>query len=633
MCVTSYATNMQPSEEIKQKLDIVDFIRDYVPLKAAGMNFRGLCPFHREKTPSFMVSPDKQIWHCFGCGKGGDIFTFLMEMEGIEFVEALRILAPKAGVTLKRQDPRAASQRNRTLDILELSRRYYHKLYLESNEAKTAREYLNKRGLKEETIEEWQIGYSPDKWEAVLNLLKQKGFKEEEIFKSGMIVRSAKKAGFYDRFRDRIMFPINDVNSNTVAFSARVNPAKEETEKMGKYINSPQSQVYDKSRIIFGLDKAKQAIKQNGYAILVEGQMDAISAHQAGFKNTVASSGTALTTDQISLLKRYSPNIMLAFDMDEAGVMAADRGIREALSQEMNIKVIELPEGKDPDDCIRENKDDFKKAIENAKPLLKYYFDRIFKDLDLGSVDNRREAARKLLPIIVQIGNRIEQDMWLRELSGRINVKEEILRESLLQKKETNRRVSSGEEVKASGAAKSPPNRDEKVCEIVLALMIKMPSLIEYVMNHLQVEEIHGHDNKSLYKNIIFYYNNAIDKTSPILTNSGQDSLMYQDFKAWLDKGGSPLEKNEKESQLSLLNRLAFLGDRDYYNFDSTEAKNELIGSVHYLKERHLKSRMKEIEQLIADSERRQDEQASRDLMEEFKLLSEELRELSSLNQ
>lgn len=425
------------------------------------------------------------------------------------------------------------------------------------------------------------------------------------------------------------MFPINDINSNTVAFSARVSPDKEETEKMGKYINSPQTSVYNKSNIIFGLDKAKQAIKQNGYAILVEGQMDVISAHQAGFKNTVATSGTALTTEQITLLKRYNPNIMLSFDMDEAGAMAADRGIREALNQEMNVKVIELPDGMDPDDCIRENKDNFKKAVEEAKPLLKYYFDRVFKDLDLGSVDNRREAAKKLLPIIVQIGNRIEQDMWLRELSGRIDVKEEILRESLPQKGEPKKRTTGAGDAPPTPIAKRAPSRDEKVSEVVLALMIKFPSLIEYVTNHLQMEEIHGQDNKSLYKNIIFYYNNAIDKSSPILTNNGQNSLMFQEFKAWLDKGESPLQNRERESQLTLINRLAFLGDRDYYNAETEMAKDEAINLVFYLKERHLKSRMKEIEQLIGEAERKKDEQASKDLMEEFKLLSEELRELS----
>ncbi len=211
---------MQPSEEIKARIDIVDLIREYINLQPAGVNFRAKCPFHREKSPSFIVSPEKQIYHCFGCGKGGDIFSFLMEMEGINFVEALRILAPKAGVTLKRQDPKLTSERNRIMDIMDISRRFYHKTFLESPYAKNARDYLLERGLKNETIEEWQIGFSPDSWEVLVNFLKGKGFKENEIFLAGMIVKSEKSNRFYDRFRGRIMFPIMDVNSNTVAFSA-----------------------------------------------------------------------------------------------------------------------------------------------------------------------------------------------------------------------------------------------------------------------------------------------------------------------------------------------------------------------------------------------------------------------------
>ncbi|MCK5320853.1 DNA primase, partial [Candidatus Parcubacteria bacterium] len=265
---------MQPSEEIKSRLDIVDVIREYIQLQAAGVNFRAKCPFHREKTPSFVVSPEKQIYHCFGCGEGGDIFSFVMKMEGIEFVEALRLLAPKAGVALKKQNPEAASKRNKILDMLDLSRRYYHKIFLGEASARNAREYIKKRALSADTIEEWQIGYSLDSWDTVGKLLRAKGYKENEIFVAGLIVKSNKSNRFYDRFRGRIMFPINDVNGNTVAFSARISPEKEAVEKMGKYINSPQTPVYDKSKILFGLDKAKLEIKKEDLAIVVEGQMD-----------------------------------------------------------------------------------------------------------------------------------------------------------------------------------------------------------------------------------------------------------------------------------------------------------------------------------------------------------------------
>ena len=306
---------MQPSEEIKSKLDIVEVIRDYIKLQQAGANWRAQCPFHREKTPSFMVSQERQIWHCFGCGKGGDVFSFVQDIEGLSFVEALRLLAPKAGVTLKRQDPKLVSQRNRLLDIIDLSRRYFHKLLMESPSAKMAREYLAGRGLKTEDLEEWQIGYSPDSWDTILNFLKSRGYKENEIFLAGMVIKGQNRPGFYDRFRGRIMFPINDVNGNTVAFTARVSPEKEKEEKMGKYINSPQTQVYDKSNILFGLDKARMEIKKADKVILVEGQMDAITAYVNDFKCVVASSGTALTEEQVKILKRYTNNLIISYDI------------------------------------------------------------------------------------------------------------------------------------------------------------------------------------------------------------------------------------------------------------------------------------------------------------------------------
>ncbi|MDO8261071.1 MAG: DNA primase, partial [Candidatus Magasanikbacteria bacterium] len=388
--------NMQPSEEIKAKLDIVDVIRDYVPLKPAGVNFRACCPFHREKSPSFVVSPEKQIFHCFGCGKGGDIFSFVTQIEGIEFVEALRMLAQKAGVTLQRIDPKINSEKNKVLDIIDLSRKYFHHILRNNKEAQAARDYLKKRGLKDETIDEWQIGYSLDSWDGLLQALLARGYKEAEILKSGMIIKKENTNKHYDRFRDRIMFPINDVNGSTVAFTARINPAKEATDKMGKYINSPQTMVYDKSKILFGLDRAKLEIKANDSVIITEGQMDVISSHQAGFKNVVASSGTALTTEQIILIKRFTNNISLAFDHDAAGAMAADRGIKEAMQADMNIKVIEIPNGKDPDECIKNNPADFERAVKNAKAMMQYYFDITLEKLNVEELEGKREAVKKL---------------------------------------------------------------------------------------------------------------------------------------------------------------------------------------------------------------------------------------------
>ncbi|MEA3398174.1 MAG: DNA primase [Patescibacteria group bacterium] len=622
---------LQPSDEIKSRIDIVDLIREYIPIKAAGVNFRARCPFHREKTPSFMISPEKQIWHCFGCGKGGDIFSFVMEMEGVEFVEALRILAPKAGVTLRRQDPKLTSQRNRLLDIIELSRKYYQNYLQTGQEAASARAYLKKRGLTEEIIAEWQIGYSGEAWDEIFKFLKSKNFKENEIFLAGMIVKSSKGRGFYDRFRGRVMFPINDINGNPAAFSARVSPDKEKTEKMGKYINSPQTLIYDKSKLLFGMDKAKIEIKNNDLAIIVEGQMDAITAHQYGYKNVIASSGTALTSEQINLLKRYSSNIALAFDMDQAGSMAADRGIREAMKAEMNIKVVILPEGKDPDECIRKNPDGWERALSEAKPMMQYYFDLTFKDLDLSGVDNRRQAAKYLLPIIAKLGSNIDKDFWLKNLSEKIDIKEDVLRETLDSaarlKARTSHSANAGPAQDAKNKADS--SREDKLSDLLLALAIKIPELIEFIVERFKIEYICGSDNQRLYKNIIFYYNNIINSQIVVgkkASGAENKKFDYNNFKQWITAEENDINSaNTKKDQLSILEKLVFLGDREYSGLDVESAKAEIRKISLILKRHYLIARQRELIKMIAEAESVNNNREAEDLMKELKILSDEI--------
>lgn len=619
---------MQPSEEIKQKLDIVDVLKEYIQLKPAGMNFRAICPFHREKTPSFMVSPDKQIYHCFGCGKSGDIFSFVMEIEGIDFREALRVLAPKAGVALRRVDPKVQSQRNRIMDILDWSRRYYYEQLLSSKEASQAREYLKKRGLSKEAIEEWQIGYSPDSWDSTINFLKAKGYKEDEIALAGMSAKSNKSNRYYDRFRGRIMFPINDVSCNTVAFSARVSPDKEETEKMGKYINSPQTEVYDKSKIVFGLDKAKMEIKKKDQAIIVEGQMDAITAQVAGWKNVVASSGTALTTDQIQLLKRYSENIALAFDQDSAGSMAADRGIKTAMQSEMSIKVIELPEGMDPDDVIRKDKNIWIKAIENAKSMMQYNFDRVFGALDLSDPEDKRRAAQRLLPAIVQIGSRIEQDYWIKYLANELDVAENLLRETIANVKKLAGRQSNQTEELAIWA-KPAKKREEAMSEMILAFAIKFPQFIVYIFDNLLPEQLSEKLNQTLYKEIIIYYNNIVANKNKASSESVDSAIFdYKNFSTYLKDNDQNKNQEIISAQIDLLNRLVFLSDEAYSDLEEDQIKTEISKIIKFLKKVSLKKKMKKIEILIAQAEKSEEKDNVDNLMEEFKILMEETKDL-----
>lgn len=632
----------QPSDEIKARLDIVDVLREYIPLKPAGVNFRALCPFHREKSPSFVVSPEKQIWHCFGCQKSGDIFSFIMEMEGVNFVEALRILAPKAGVTLKRQNPKITSQRNRLLDILEFSRKYYHRVLIDSPYAKNARSYLKNRGLTEDTIEEWQIGFSLDSWDDLLNSLKAKGFKENEIFLSGMCVKKNGMNKFYNRFRYRIMFPVNDVNANTVAFSARVSPEREAEEKMGKYINSPQTMIYDKSRILFGLDKARFEIKKNDLAIIAEGQMDVITSHQHNFINTIASSGTALTIDQVKLLQRYTNNFIFALDSDSAGQLAIERGesvaqnvdyqeievenaygkikkyINPLLSYNINMKVIEIPSGKDPDECIKNNHDEWKMAIKNAKPIMQYHFDRIFKDLDIENIENKRNAVKKILPIIVNISNIIEVDYWLKKLSEKINIQENILREILRDLKKSIKKNKPEEQEIRNEVEIIEQKREYALSEALLALMFKFVKLINYVPGALTIDQILGLENKYIYKNLIIYYNNSnsIDKENNFL------SIDYKSFKKWIKQESS---SDLLESRFKILDKLVILADKDYHDKNQEQAKQEVIKIIIELKKFYFNSRKKEIEKLIFKAEKDCDEEKSKSLIVDLKILSDEI--------
>ncbi len=628
---------INPSDEVKAKLDIVEVIREYIQLKAAGINFRALCPFHHEKSPSFMVNPEKQIWHCFGCGKGGDAFSFLMEIEGIAFPEALRILARKAGVALKNFDHTLDSKKNRLLDINLLAAKFFHHQLLKSQQAESIRFYLAKRGLTAETIEEWQIGYSLDSWDFLSRWLIDKGFNENEIFMSGLTIKREGRSGFYDRFRGRIMFPLRDINCDTVGFSARVDPAKEATEKLGKYINTPQTMIYDKSKILFGMDRAKQPIKRADLAVLVEGQMDAITAHQNGFTNTIASSGTALTIDQVNLIKRYSQKIALAFDMDEAGLLAAERGIDVALGAEMDIRVIEIGGFKDPDECIRQKPANWRLAIEQAKPMMQYYFDKTLIGLDLSKAAERRQMAKKLLPIVAKLGNKIEKSYWLKKLSQAIEIEERILYEALQNVKQKNysrkNDISSirTPEVKIT-------TREEALSESLLSLGIKFPSFWEDIFNRILPEHLAGEEIRAIYNSLIIYYNYLIEKSS---NQDGVTEIVfdYQNLRIWLEEAS---QEHKTVNQPQVLDRLVLLGDKDYFEFEAEQAQQEIRKISNQLKKNFLNNRLKEITRLItqAESEANALRQTNKQtievganlnqLMEELKRVVIEIRELEN---
>lgn len=601
---------MSQIEEIKEKLDIVEVIRSYINVRAVGVNFQAKCPFHNEKTPSFVISPDKQIWHCFGCGRGGDIFSFVMEKEGLSFGEALRLLADKAGVVLEHEKKEEYSKRNRLLDLLDLTGKYYSKI-LESSAGKEALDYLYQRGLDDKTIKEWRLGYSPQSWDSLYKFLKTRPlsgqkYSDEEIALAGLTIKREGKTSYYDRFRGRIMFPIFDVNNNLIAFTARLKPESEESKQSAKYINSPKTFVYDKGNMLFALNKAKASIRKEDSVILVEGQMDAITCHQFGFSNVVASSGTALSGEQLKLLKRFTNNIIFAFDMDKAGQMAADRGIREALRQELNVKVLVLPEGKDPDESLHNNPDDFQVALQETKPILEYYFDKITAGLDLSLLDNKKEVADKMLDLIILVKNGIEQDYWIKRTAEDLDINEEILR-SDLQKKllVINKQIlpeRDGEKVDIKHQS-----REDKLAELLLALLLKSPSFINYSINNLDPKYITRDEYSRFYKLIIIYYNK-------------HNSLDYNEFRLYLINEGQGDEK--------LLDRLILLGEKDLYDYDSVKVKAEIITIIITLKKYYYQSKIQFLEKELKQAESNNDEEEINDILQEVKSLNNKLKEI-----
>jgi DNA primase len=457
-----------PIEEIKARLDIVEVISSYLPLKKAGSNYKTLCPFHSEKTPSFFVSPTRQIWHCFGCSKGGDIFKFIMEIENVEFGDALKILAKKAGVELRPFSPeykKLNNEKQRLYEICELASMFFEK-QLEGKIGKEVFQYLTERGISEGSIKKWRIGWAPDTKRALIDFLLTKGYNKNEIEKAGLAIKTDFE--YFDRFRGRIIFPIFDVNSQVIGFGGRIFKRKEGP----KYINTPTTLIYDKGKVLYGLDKAKVEIRKKNFCILVEGYTDTILAHQAGFENTISVCGSALTSYQLATLKRYSDNLYLAFDMDVAGDFATKRGIDLAQEAGFNIKVLILPKDKDPADVISKDPKEFEKIVLSAISILDFYFQSAFSKFDKNHLEGKKEILKFLLPVIKRIENKIEQAFWISKLAKELETKEENIWEELekLKLKERGIGIEKEEEEKI---LRKP--REEFLEEKLLTLVLKFP--------------------------------------------------------------------------------------------------------------------------------------------------------------
>lgn len=465
-----------PIDDIKSRLDLVELIQSYVRLQKAGINYKANCPFHTEKTPSFFVSPTRQMWHCFGCGKGGDHFKFVMEIEGHEFPEALRMLAQRAGVVLKREDPAIRSERNRLYDLCEEATKIFERNLALTPAVKT---YLKNRGVVGETAKEFRIGFAPQSWDFLMKALSAKGFRKEEIEKSGLAIKSEDGNSWYDRFRGRIMFPIADGNGRVVGFSGRVfeevptrsavgTPTPDKNRDVGaKYVNTPNTLIYDKSHVLYGFDKAKQEIRGKNKVVVVEGQMDCVMSHQAGVKNTIAVSGTALTPQQLKVLRRLCDTIVSSFDTDAAGDTATKRSLALATEFEFERKIAVIPSGKDPADAVLENPKSWLGAVEAAKPVVEFYFEKSFREHNPSGADGKKAISATLLPLIAELGNEIEKSHWVSELARRLSVREDSVWAELKRKNAGAATPRTSEPVEAGRV----PTRRDLLEERMLALL------------------------------------------------------------------------------------------------------------------------------------------------------------------
>ena len=502
---------MSVVDDIKGRLDIVDVISAYVPLKKAGRNFKGLCPFHSEKTPSFVVFPDNQSWHCFGsCGKGGDLFSFIMDKEKLDFGEALQVLAQRAGIELSaRGEEISPEERNReqVRQALKAAAAYFHNLLLTAPAAQMARDYVRRRGLNDDTLARFQLGYALDDWQALKRAFLAQGYTSDLLLAAGLLIHNEERDSTYDRFRQRLIIPICDVQGRVIGFGAR---AFDDTPP--KYLNSPQTVVFDKGHVLYGLDQSRRAIRDAGHVVIVEGYMDVLAAHQAGERNVVASMGTALTETQLRQLKRYTNEFILALDADDAGSQATIRGVhlaRQALEKEtvpvptasglmrqearlaVNVRVMTLPQGLDPDDLIRRDVAQWRALVKAAAPLVDFLFGVVVRENDLNSAKGKATVVRELAPLIQELADPIERTHYVQRLARLTQVDERtIQREIERQAAASNLVVNAERPGRPTGSKPATPGAASKPGEgmagYVLQQMLVQPQLLSESDRQLQ---------------------------------------------------------------------------------------------------------------------------------------------------
>jgi len=574
-----------PVQQIKERLSIEDVVSSYIKLDQVGSSLKARCPFHNEKTPSFFVSKDRGNYYCFGCGAKGDIFTFVEEFEGLDFKGALKLLAEKAGVKLDNFNFKEESEKEKLYRITEEATLFFLNNLKENKEAL---EYLKNRGLKDETIKNFRVGFVKNEWHELFNYLKKKGFTDSEIEKAGLSKKSEK--GHYDRFRGRIMFPIADSSGRVIAFSGRIFV---DDGKSAKYLNSPETPIFSKSAVLYGLDKAKESIRKNNFSILVEGQFDLILSHQAGFRNTVATSGTALSDSTLSkenvvsnlgLIRRLSSNIVIAFDGDNAGFNASNRAGKIALSLGMDVKVANMPEGIDPADLIAKNGSDaWKEAIRKSKHIIEFLLDKVLENFKDDMRKAGREIKEKILPYVNALDSSIEKMHFIKKISDASQIPEQALKDDL--KKVEEELKYETKEIKEIKEVEKNIFRKDNILRRLLGIILWQETLTEKTV-----------DFEGILKEITDTLNIAPEKVLEKTKDNKEDLV----FEAEVFYGkDTNLEKDVKE----LLN-----------NFKEEYLKEELF---HKMQELHI-------------SETEKDKTKSIEILKEINIINNKIQDIKS---
>jgi len=507
-------------EEIRARSDIVEVISDRVLLKKSGANYKGLCPFHSEKTPSFTVSPAKQIFHCFGCNEGGNVYQFVMKIENLSFPDSVLLLARRYGINIVEQKVKGvnSSQKNTLYDVNAMAAEFFQRQLSELPQGKTAREYLRKRGITKNIIESFKIGYASPSWDGVHQFLKKKGISADIQNSAGLIKERENGGGYVDRFRERIIFPISDSEGRIVGFGGRV---LNDTDSRPKYLNSPETLVYKKGNILYGLHITKDLIRKSKDAFLVEGYFDLITAYQHGIKNVIATSGTALTEDHARLLRRYTETVTLVFDGDEAGRNASNRGGIVLLNGGVKVKVIPLPQGNDPDSFIREKKGDgFFNISKGSKPFMEYIINKESAESDLKSIDGRVKCINAVIPFLSLMNNSVEKSMYISSLAEKTGVSEKAIMDEMSKNKVKDK--AKVKEVLTSTSSSSS-NKAER---ILVQLMLLDNKNIEKIKKHISVDDFKDNDMAKI-SSLLFTLSESNDNIaiSHIMDKLSEDKL------------------------------------------------------------------------------------------------------------